>query len=147
MKIRPTVIPAVHLFFVKDDQVLLCRRFQTGYEDGNYSVPAGHIEVGETALQAGIREAKEEVGVDIDPTGIRFIHIMNRKKPNEEKERVDFFFEVTKWEGEIANAEPTKCDDVRWFSKDKLPDNVVDYVEVAFREYENNHYYSHYGFT
>jgi 8-oxo-dGTP pyrophosphatase MutT (NUDIX family) len=42
MRIRFPV--TVHLLFIRDNQVLLLRRFNTGYEDGNYSIPAGHLD-------------------------------------------------------------------------------------------------------
>ncbi len=34
-------------------------------------------------------------------------------------ERVDFFAQVHKWSGEIVNAEPDKCDDLRWVNVDE----------------------------
>jgi 8-oxo-dGTP diphosphatase len=79
---------AVHLFFFRDDRVLLLRRFNTGWEDGKYSVPAGHVDVGESVTEATIREAREEVGITLKPEDIEVIHVMHRKA---EEERIDFF--------------------------------------------------------
>ncbi len=43
----------VHLLFFRDDKILLIRRFKTGFRDGEYSVPAGHLDGGETVIAAG----------------------------------------------------------------------------------------------
>ncbi len=144
---RHTVIPAVHLFLIKDNQILLARRFQTGYEDGNYSVPAGHIEKGETALQAILREGKEEAGIRCSPMQTKFVHVMCRKNPGEEMERVDFFFACTQWDGDLCNPEPEKCDDLRWFPITKLPKNTVAYVRSAINHYQNSIFYSEHGWN
>jgi ADP-ribose pyrophosphatase YjhB (NUDIX family) len=61
------LIASVYLLFVKDDKILLLRRCNTGYEDGNYGLVAGHLDAHESLTQAAIREAKEESGVDINP--------------------------------------------------------------------------------
>lgn len=87
---------AVHLFFLREDRILLLRRFNTGYEDGNYSVVAGHVEAGETVTQAAIREAVEEVGVTLEPDDLQIVHVMNRKSKDE---RIDFFIVVRHWGG------------------------------------------------
>src|SRR5512145_1221015 len=113
---------AVHLFFLRNDHILLLRRFNTGYEDGKYSVVAGHVDAGETVTQAAIREAMEEAGVVLRPEDLQVVHVMNRKSNDE---RVDFFVHVKAWGGEITNAEPDKCDDLAWFPLDALPVNMI----------------------
>jgi 8-oxo-dGTP diphosphatase len=41
-------IPASYLFLERDNRILLLRRSNTGYEDGNYSLIAGHVEANES---------------------------------------------------------------------------------------------------
>ena len=84
---RNKVPVAVHLFFFQDNKILLLRRFNTGYEDGSYGVVAGHVDAGETVTQAAVREAREEVGVILEPADLQIVHVMNRKS---EDERIDF---------------------------------------------------------
>ncbi|MFH0856765.1 MAG: NUDIX hydrolase, partial [bacterium] len=47
-KERFKVIPAVYLFLEEDGKILLLRRFNTGYEDGNYAFVSGHLDGGES---------------------------------------------------------------------------------------------------
>jgi 8-oxo-dGTP diphosphatase len=48
-------IPASYLILFRDGKILLLKRANTGYEDGNYSVIAGHVEPGENFTQCIIR--------------------------------------------------------------------------------------------
>ena len=132
----------VHLFFLRDDQVLLSRRYRTGYEDGKYSVPAGHVEPGESLLQTAMREAQEETGVLLSPQDIQFVHVMQRK---EEEVRVDFFATVVTWQGEIRNMEPDKCDDLRWYAFGELPENTIPYVRQAIEHFRSGATFSLFG--
>ena len=125
----------VHLFFLRENQILISRRFNTGFRDGEYSVPAGHLDGGETVMEAGVREAKEEVGVELNVNDMVFSSVMHRI---EDDERVDFFVHVHKWQGEPFNAEPDKCDDLRWVEINNLPANTVPYVKQALMNHLNN---------
>jgi 8-oxo-dGTP pyrophosphatase MutT (NUDIX family) len=49
---RFTLVAEAHLLLFPDDRILLLRRCNTGHEDGNWSVVAGHIDGGETARVA-----------------------------------------------------------------------------------------------
>jgi 8-oxo-dGTP diphosphatase len=132
----------VHLLFIRGNEVLLARRFNTGYRDGEYSVPAGHLDGNETVISAGIREAKEEVGVDIDTGDIIFSSVMHRIEGDE---RVDFFVMVNKLDGEIINAEPDKCDDLRWTNMNDLPTNIIPYVARAIQNHLNGVSFDEFG--
>ena len=131
---RTTFPVTIHLFFIRENKILLARRFNTGYRDGEYSVPAGHLDGDETVIAAGIREAKEEIGVDINAKDMIFSSVMHR---TEDDERVDFFVHVHDWSGEIVNAEPDKCDDLRWMDVNDLPDNIIPYVARAIENHLN----------
>ena len=141
-KLRSRFPVAVHLFFLRADRVLLLRRFNTGWEDGNYSVPAGHVDAGETVTHAAIREAREEIGVRLGPQDVEVVHVMHRKS---EDERIDFFLLARRWAGEIANQEPDKCDDLAWYSVASLPDNMIPYVKQALLNYQNGAPFSEFG--
>ena len=138
-------IPASYLVLMKGNQVLLLRRFNTGYEDGNYSMVSGHVDGGETFTACIIREAGEEAGIVLVPENVHVAHVMHRKVTDEELERVDVFFVAEKWSGEITNKEPHKCDDLSWFDVHDLPGNVISYVRQAIECITQNIHYSEYG--
>ena len=141
----PSILVAVYLFLFRDGQVLMLRRHNTGYEDGSYSVIAGHVERDERITQALVREALEEAGVRLYEEDIRFLHVMQRTNPDG-LIYVDFFFAAERWQGEVLNREPSKCDDLRWFRLTDLPENTIPYVrEVLMNHWVNQSSFSEYG--
>jgi len=145
-KERNKNVPASYLVLIKDNKVLLQRRFNTGYEDGKYSMVAGHVDKGETFTEAIIRETKEEAGIELKPENLKVAHVMHRNSGSEENnERVDVFFTADKWDGEIENKESHKCDDLSWFDLDNLPDNVIPYIKQAIDCIKNKVFYSEHG--
>jgi len=58
---------------------------------------------------------------------------------------VDFFIQVHKWSGEIINAEPDKCDDLRWVGFNNLPVNTIPYVRKAIVNHLNGVTFEEFG--
>jgi mutator protein MutT len=139
-KERFKITPSVYLVLIKDNKILLSRRYNTGYFDNHYSFPAGHLDGEETLKQAMIREAKEEIGIVLNQKDLELIHTMNRRIPDDE--RVDFFFIAKKWQGEPKIMEFDKCDDLNWFKLDNLPKNIIPYIKQAIEFFLKNIIYS-----
>lgn len=137
------IIPAAYLILEKNGKILLSRRFQTGYEDGNYSMVAGHVDGGETIREATAREAMEEAGIKIDP--IKLNHVLTMHRWQGDHERIEFYFTIDDWEGEIKNMEPNKCDDLSWFPIDQLPENTIPYIRTVIDCYKNGIQYYEFG--
>lgn len=143
-KIRHTIIPAAYLVLKQKDSILMIRRFNTGYEDGNYSLIAGHLDPGESFTHALIREAQEEANIRLQEHDLKTVHIMHRKSGNGE-ERIDIFFQANLWQGELKNLEPHKCDDMRWFAPEKFPSNTIGHVLFALQQIALGNFYSEFG--
>jgi 8-oxo-dGTP diphosphatase len=144
---RHTLVPAVYVFLMREGRVLLTRRRNTGFEDGSYSTVAGHMDGGESVRAAAVREAREEVGVELAADGLEPIGVMHRNTPEPGHERVDFFLVARTWRGDPTNCEPAKCDDVAWFDVDNLPANTIPYVRRALENYASGVWLDSVGFA
>ena len=144
---RHKMTPASYLVLIKDNKILLQRRCNTGYEDGNYSMVAGHVEEGEGFTNAIVREAKEEAGIILRRENLKVAHVINHDTGSDKNnERIDVFFIAEKWIGEIENKEPKKCDDLSWFDLDNIPDNTIDFLKEVINCIKNKIFYSEYGY-
>lgn len=144
---RNSAIPASYLFLEKDGKFLVARRYNTGYQDGNYQVPAGHVDRGELPSETLIREAHEEIGIILKPSDVELVHISYRPKHDDTDNRVDFFFRAKKWKGEVKNMEPNKCDDLKWVTFDELPENMAPHVREAFECMKKGIFYKELGIS
>lgn len=93
----------------EQNQVLLCRRYNTGYQDGKYEFPAGHIEQGETLEEAIIREIYEETGLHIEKEHLVFVGCVDN---NAKGNHLNFLFETNHFKGSPKIMESEECDDM-----------------------------------
>jgi 8-oxo-dGTP pyrophosphatase MutT (NUDIX family) len=130
---RFVVVPASYVFLLRDDQVLLQLRQNTGYMDDHWAAAAaGHVERGETAYDAARREALEELGVT--DLALAFVTAMQRTQSGEPiDERIDFFFTCRSWTGTPRIMEAAKAAALDWFPLDQLPDPVVPHELKVLR--------------
>ncbi|MFN7160787.1 MAG: NUDIX hydrolase [Candidatus Gracilibacteria bacterium] len=129
----PHLFGAVYIILLQDKKVLLARRFNTGFEDGKYSLPSGHIEPGESYKDAVIHEAKEELGIEILPEDLEITHLYHNNNKDDKREYMALYFKIKKWKGEPRNAEPEKCDDICWFPLDAIPENTISTVKDVLK--------------
>jgi len=145
MSERFKIYIAAYLVLEKDDQILFHKRKNSGYMDGYYSLVAGHLDGAETAKQAIIREGNEETGIVLRQDDLQVAHVSHRFNPH--REYIDIYLTASKWEGEITNMEPHKCDGLDWFPKDDLPENIVPEVKAVLEQISQNNFYSDIGFN
>ncbi|MGH3585901.1 MAG: NUDIX hydrolase [Pseudonocardia sp.] len=133
---RFRVVPAAYVYLRREGQVLLHMRQGTGFMDGHWAAgAAGHVEAGESVVDAAVREAREELGVEVDPADLDPVTTMHRGQPGGPalEQRADFFFTATRWSGSPEIREPHKSADLRWFAFVALPEPVVPHELVVLR--------------
>lgn len=137
---RFRVVPAAYVLLSRStdagDEVLLQLRRHTGFMDGYWAcAAAGHVEAGEPAPAAAVREAAEELGVRIRPADLTPLTAVHRTEGTGAPidERVDFFFRCSRWAGRPRLMEPDKSADLRWFPLAALPDPVVPHELAVLR--------------
>ena len=99
-------------------------------ENELWGFPSGKLECGELPLEAAIREAKEEVGVDIVNPKLLF-------SLNDVKGYRHHFFLCLEWSGVLMNIEPELYREISWFPLKELPNNSTSIMFSALTELNN----------
>lgn len=136
---------AVYVLLRREGQVLLALRQNTGFGDGMYGVVGGHLDGGENARLALIREAHEEAGIIVTPGDLIPRLSIHRAAQGPYEEAIDFFFDLYDWQGSLINAEPHKCAGLQFFAPNALPDNTIPYIRHAIESIERGETYSEFG--
>ena len=118
----------VHVLCERGGRLLLMRRAGTGFFDGLYSLPGGHVEPGESVRMAARRELREETGLEVELAALWLLGVVHRLS---DTNRIDFFVRAEYFTGEPQILEPGKCDRLEWHDPRLLPAETVAYVRAA----------------
>lgn len=135
------------LVIIQDGRVLLGKRLNTGFMDGYYALPGGRHDRNESLSMAAIREAREELGIVVHPNDIQFTTAINLKRPDQDSSMLYSTFQIVNYQGEIQNAEPHKCEDLRFFDLDQLPENITDISKACVEQTLRDVRYSERGWS
>ena len=122
----------------EEPEILLSLRKNTGYRNGEYELPGGHVEEGEDLKQAMIREAKEELLIDVKESNLKIAHILHHYNGN----RINFIFMTDYYEGEIGIGEPDSCEKLEWFNINNHPANIIPKIKKSIEEIKDGIFYS-----
>lgn len=117
----------IFIMLRQNNKVLLQRRKNSSFS-GYWGFVGGHLDGHEQIVSAAIREAKEEVGIDIRPEDLTLKTICHSNKG---EEYLQFYFECCHWSGEIENREPHKCECLKWHEWDNTPEHTCPYLKEA----------------
>ena len=130
---------AVHIILINDNKILLQKRKGSKLWPGYYALPAGHIDEGETQYDALVREAKEELGIEINPNDIINNFVVLRRNFFEIDGKIlepyiDYYFEIKKYNGVPKIIEEDKCDELLWADVNNLPEPFINYEGVFLED-------------
>ena len=115
---------------MRDGKLLMVRNVDTSY----WAIPGGHVEAGETALEALKREVREELAVELNDEGLTLVGEYTDRAAESGEE-----FQLTLYSGEVRG-EPTPSAEINeyiWFdgtlSDGELPPMFVNHVQPALQ--------------
>ena len=120
----PAPVPCVGVVCLRGGEVLLIRRGRPP-KQGEWSLPGGRIEPGERAMEAALRELREETGVEAEITGL--IDVVDGLFPEASRHYVLIDY-AARW----LSGEPVAGDDAaeaRFVPLDQIAD-MVDWNET-----------------
>lgn len=137
-KIERRPYASVGVIVLNDNGEVLLGLRKGGLGAGEWSLPAGHIEFGESIVQAGLREVKEETGLVVaEPELVSVADEMYG-----DKHYVGFGITAIYKAGELKLMEPEKCSEWRWFNLNVLPGNLFKATEKVMRNYLSKKIYT-----
>lgn len=141
---KDLIMGNAHIWFWKSDgqnvDILLQKRSLTKpNKPGWFHISAGgHINVGETPLEAALRETEEEMGIKIEADKLHFVHAV-RIIEKDPRDIVNVFLyrlngdeEFTYIDGEVDSYEWRSLDNFKEITEDAASHNLVPQGKLYF---------------
>jgi ADP-ribose pyrophosphatase len=106
-------------------------------EAGWWSIVGGKLDYLETLEACAVREAREEIGVDVRIDAL--LCVTDHLLPQENQHWVSPAYLGRVSGGQAKNCEPQKTRDVRWFPLQALPPNLTMTARNAIYAYTQRH--------
>ena len=122
--------PAACVAILRDGRVLLTRRARAPWE-GHWELPGGFQDLGEHPADTAVREAREEVGLEVTVTGLIGVYLHDASDPNDDVTDVR---QVVTYVGTAVGeprADPAEVSDWCWADPTDPPRPMVPQERVA----------------
>lgn len=127
------------IIFNAEGKILIGKR--TGSHAPYYSIPGGHLEMGESFEEAAIKEVFEETGLTIKNPEVFCVTNNLETLKKEGKHYISISLLVKNFKGRPVVKEPGKCEGWLWVDPHDLPRPHFDASEMAIRCYFENKFY------
>ncbi len=124
----------VGAFILNDNNELLLQKRAVPAEKDHWCIPGGRLEMFETLENAVVREAKEETDLDIEV--LKLMGVCDHIIKEEDAHWIATSYLCRIKNGEPKIMEPDKASDMKWFSLDKLPENLTITTKKALADYK-----------
>ena len=121
-----------------DGAILFQKRKNTGFADGYFQLPSGHIETTpcESITEWCMRELEEELWIIVKENDLDLVfchHSYGKWTQN----YLGFFFDVQGFDWDIKNIEPEKCEFLEWIHpRDFRDKKIIKYVKENLLSYK-----------
>lgn len=134
----PRVSYGVALLIRDGTKVLLLKR-KGAHAPGHWACPGGWVDFAETARDACVREAKEELGVEIEID--RFLTFREEAFLADPLQSLSLYFEAHIVKGVPAIQELEKCAELRWVDlRHPFPDPLFPHLASVLVEVAHAHF-------
>lgn len=124
----------------KKGEILVGKR--KGSHSPYYSIPGGHLEMGETFEACIKKEVMEETGMTIFNPKVLCVtnNLQTYKENGIHHVSVNMF--TTEYKGEPQTIEPQKCEGWEWVNPKELPQPHFEPSEIAVKCFLENKFYN-----